>query len=913
MAMHCNQNNNWVALTRKSLAIVAIVLAAVPAFADEPKVAGQLNETGEQIYKRLCIECHGEAGKGSKKFKKALTGDLSVGQLTKLIDETMPEENPDLCVGEDARKVAEFIHESFYSPTAQARNKPPRVEMVRLTVGQYQNALMDLVGSFRSSGQTPEMKGLKGEYYSSRQMRRETRVIERVDPVIAFNWGSLRPHDPVEEKKPNADAGKSGPEAKSPDTAKPPTEPAKTKPQSFGPTELALADPPKNAEPAKADEKAKKPDAVKSDQLKKEAEKKELSEEELKKKIEEQKRLQRERERKQREEQKKKDEEAKQFAVRWSGSVFPTETGEFEFVVRTDNAFRLWVNDNDKPLIDAWVKSGNDREFRQSIRLQGGRGYILRLEMFKFREPTASMELAWKRPGASHVEVITDRHLSPTWNPRRFIPQTPFPPDDRSFGYERGIAISKAWESATTDGAIETANMVIASLGELAGTKPDDAEAVRAQKLKEFARKFVERAFRRPLTAEQQKLYVDRQFDALKDPEQALRRVILLSLKSPRFLYLESATDEADAYDIASRLSFAIWDSIPDNKLLEAAAKGNLSRSEQWKSEAERMVKDLRAEQKLRDFLHAWLKLEGSPDLAKDPKAFAEFTPEVIGDLRTSLEMTLDDFVKQGQTDFRQLLQGESWYANDRLAKIYGLKLPLGTGFRKVSASAGTDPAKRAGVMTHPYLLAMLAYTQTTSPIHRGVFLARNILGRAIKPPPIAVSPLAPDLHPGLTTRERTLLQTSPAACVSCHSTINALGFALENYDAIGRYRTTEKDKPVDATGEYLTKDGNTMKYNGAAELARFVASTAETQSSLVQQLFHHTAKQPIMAYGIDTPGRLREQFGRDGFDMRKLIVQSALISASGPKNQKSATQPQMAGRVAPETSKVAEKSGGSD
>ncbi|MFM7131671.1 MAG: DUF1592 domain-containing protein, partial [bacterium] len=400
-------------------------------------------------------------------------------------------------------------------------------------------------------------------------------------------------------------------------------------------------DQPKKPEAAKPDEKAKKPDAAKSDQSKKDGEKKELSEEELKKKIEEQKRLQRERERKQREEQKKKDEEAKQFAVRWSGSVFPTETGEFEFVVRTDNAFRLWVNDNDKPLIDAWVKSGNDREFRQSIRLQGGRGYIVRLEMFKFREPTASMELAWKRPGASHTEVITDRHLSPTWNPRRFVLQTPFPPDDRSFGYERGIAISKAWESATTDGAIETANMVIASLGELAGTKPEDAAEVRARKLRDFAGKFVERAFRRPLTAEQQKLYVDRQFEALKDPEQAFRRVILLSLKSPRFLYLESTTDEADAYDIASRLSFAMWDSIPDNHLLEAAAKGNLSNAEQWKEQAWRMVKDLRAEQKLRDFLHAWLRLEGSPDLAKDPKAFAEFTPEVIGDLRTSLEMTL--------------------------------------------------------------------------------------------------------------------------------------------------------------------------------------------------------------------------------------------------------------------------------
>ena len=897
------------------LTLFTILIFAVPASADEPKEQGTGSTlTGEQIYRKQCIGCHGEAGKGSMKFKKSLTGDLSVGQLTKLIDETMPEENPDECVGEDARKVAEYIYESFYSPTAQARNKPPRVEMVRLTVGQYQNALMDLIGSFRPSGQTAEMKGLKGEYFSSRQMRRELRVIERVDPVIAFNFGARRPHDPVEEAKP-AD------QPKPVEAGKPKAEATKDgKPQSFGPLELALADPPqksvqksdqeKKPAPANADKPNEQVKKVAAPQ--KDAAKNELSEEELKKKIEEQKRLQREREKKQREEQKKKDEEAKQFSVRWQGSVFPTESGEFEFVVRTDNAFRLWVNDNEKPLIDAWVKSGTDREFRQSIRLLGGRGYIIRLEMFKFREPTAAIELAWKRPGMSHVEPITDRHLSPTWNPRRFVIQTPFPPDDRSFGYERGIAISKAWESATTDGAIETANLVVASLNELAGAKADEEAESRNKKIREFAAKFVERAFRRPLSPEQKKLYVDRQFETIKDPEQALRRVILLTLKSPRFLYLESNTGEADAYDIASRISFALWDSLPDTNLLEAVAKGNLANPEQWKSQAQRMVKDPRAAQKLRDFLHAWLRLEGSPDLTKDPKVFADFTPEVIGDLRTSLEMTLDDFVKQGQTDFRQLLTADSWYANDRLAKIYGLKLPAGDGFRKVKSGTG-DPAGRAGVMTHPYMLAMLAYTQTTSPIHRGVFLARSILGRAIKPPPIAVSPLAPDLHPNLTTRERTILQTSPAACVSCHSTINGLGFSLENYDAIGRFRSIEKDKPIDASGEYLTRDGNTVKYNGATELAKFVANTAETQSSLVQQIFHHTVKQPIMAYGTETPGKLRADFIRQGFDLRELIVQSALTAAGGSKHQTNAGIKSQIAESTPASSNRNDKSGGSD
>lgn len=865
---------------------------------DNPEVlvgAAEKSVTGESIYRAKCQSCHGPAGEGTKKYKKALTGDLSVGQLSQLIDETMPEEDPDQCVGEEATKVADYIYNAFYSTTAQARNKPPRIEIVRLTNRQYQNAVMDLVGSFRSSGQTPEMKGLKGEYFSSRQFRREARVIERVDPVIRFNFGERRPHDPPVDpmNEPKQDEAKK-------QAAEVSSNNGDGTKLSFGPQELALADPPgkpaqineKPAEknsgtPAKPDVKALNNDKpVTSDAAKtKENAKPSQSEEELKKKIEEEKRRQREREQKQREEQKKKDEEARQFGIRWQGSVFPTETGDFEFVVRTENAFRLWVNDNEKPMIDAWVKSGDDKEFRQTIKLVAGRGYAMRLEMFKFREPTASIELAWRRPGSDQVESITERFLSPTWNPKRFVATASFPPDDRSFGYERGISVSKAWENATTDAAIETVNHVIANLNELAGIKKEDGDDAKRTKIREFAGKFLERAFRRPLDENQRKLYLDKQFEQNKDVEQALRRVVLLALKSPRFLYLEMhGSSEPDSYDLASRLSFALWDSIPDTQLMDAASKNLLTKPEQIEAQAQRMGRDPRTQQKLREFLMAWLKLEGSPDLAKDPKVFANFTPEVIGDLKTSLEMSLNTWLQGDKADLRALLSSPEWYANGRLAKVYGLKLPEDAGFQKVGFDLGTDPAKRSGIITHPYILAHLAYTQTTSPIHRGVFLARNILGRSIKPPPIAVSPIAPDLHPNLTTRERTILQTSPSACVSCHSAINPLGFGLEQFDAIGRYRSQEKDKPVDASGEYLMRSGETAKFNDAVTLAQFLVKAEETQTSLVQQVFHHTAKQPIMAYGTDTVGNLQALFVRDGFDLKRLMVRSAVAATLNTK-----------------------------
>ena len=905
MCMIADYRNSWNFLGFNGLVIVAVFLiAGNTAQSQVIKDLKADSKTGEQIYKQQCLSCHGAAGEGSKKFKKSLTGDLSVGQLTKLIDETMPEDDPDKCVGEDARRVAEYIHESFYSITAQARNKPPRVELVRLTNRQYQNSVMDLVGSFRAQGQKSEPKGLNAEYFSTRQMNRSNRVIERVDPVVMFNFGSLRPHDPPAPAK--VDPPKDDPKKPELSKAKPATEPKKPEPgtpekaqkpseakkndqksQTFGPIELALADAPKPADKPKLE--PKKPE-VSKDKPKDEPKKPENDPEELKKKIEEQKRKQREAERKQRELQKKKDEEAKQFAARWQGSVLASESGDFEFVVRTENAFRLWVNDNEKPLMDAWVKSGNDKEFRQTIKLNGGRSYLIRLEMFKFREPTASIELAWKRPGAMVVETISAGHLSPTWNPKRFIVCSPFPPDDRSFGYERGISISKAWESATTDAAIETASHVLENLNELAGTKADAAD--RNDKIRQFAAKFTERAFRRPLTDSQRKLHVENQFEKTKEIDLAIRRVILLALKSPRFLYQESHGKVPDGFDVASRLSFALWDSIPDQALMEAASKNQLEKPEQVAAQADRMSRDPRSRQKMREFLMSWLRLEGTPDLSKDPKSFPEFTPDVIADLRNSLEMSLDDFLTADKPDHRALLTGSEWYANDKIAKIYGLKMPSGAGFRKVRKTDSEPKSIRSGLITHPYILAHLSYTMTTSPIHRGVFLSRNVLGRGIKPPPIAVSPLAPDLHPDLTTRQRVALQTSPAACVSCHNTINPLGFALEHFDAIGRYRDQEKGKPIDSTGDYLNKTGSTVRFDGAEQLGEYLATAEETQMSIVMQLFHHTVKQPILAYGLEVPEELRTGYVAGGYDVRKLMARSAALAALGAKKPVETNKP---------------------
>ncbi len=725
--------------------------------------------SGEQIYEQKCLKCHGPQGEGGTEKdveSKPLAGDLPIPELAKVIAETMPQDDPDACVGDEAAKVAEYVYNAFYSKTAQARLHPPRIEIARLTVRQYRNVIADLLGNSEPVRLNDE-RGLQGEYFNSKHFARDKRVLERRDPTIDFQFGEASPL-----------AGQI---------------------------------------------------------------------------------------------------EAKEFSLRWTGSLLAPETGEYELVIRTKNGARLWVNDPTAPLIDAWVQSGADVEHRESIHLLGGRVYPLRLEVFKAKEAkdkTASITLLWKPPHQV-LEPIPERNLSPQRFPETFVIQTPFPPDDRSTGYERGASVSKAWDQAATYAAIETAGYVEKNLPRLAGVKDDAPD--RAQRLQEFCRRFAERAFRRPLTPEQQAFFVDRHFAGAGDVNAAVKKSVLLTLKSPRFLYHETTAGSGDAFDAASRMSLALWDSLPDRQLLEAAARGELQSREQVVRQAERMLNDLRTQAKLRDFFHQWLRVDRVDDLTKDGKLYPEFNEAAASDLRVSLDLFLDDVVwKSEGADFRQLLLADYLFLNGRLAPWYGATLPPEAPFQKVSV----DAQQRSGLLSHPFLLSSFAYHATSSPIHRGVFVFRSLLGRALRAPPAAVAPLSPDLHSDLTTRERVALQTSPTACQSCHEMLNPLGFALEHYDATGRYRSEEKGKPINDLGFYQTLEGRRVEFRGVRALGAFLAGSDETSTAFVEQLFHYFVKQPIRAFGAEQPAPLRRTFAENGYNVRRLLVELTAVSA---------------------------------
>lgn len=562
-----------------------------------------------------------------------------------------------------------------------------------------------------------------------------------------------------------------------------------------------------------------------------------------------------------------------EFSMSWRGSIYAEETGEHEFIVRTPNGLRLWINDDNEPVIDAAVQSGDATEHRARLRLIGGRAYPIRLEASKApRDKKASIALLWKQPHGTE-EIIEARSLSTARVAPTFVVSTPFPPDDSSVGYARGTAVSKAWDEATTFAAIEVANHLLKNFDRYAGKTTATNRVTKAQS---FCEQFAAAAFRRPLTPEQKKLIIAEQFKTAAQWEDAVKRVVLLTLKSPQFLYLGLDGAKPDDFAVASRLSFALWDSVPDAELTKAAAQGALRTSEQAGAQARRMLADPRARAKVRVFLHQWLQVNHSEDFSKDAKMYPEFTPDLVSDLRASLNLFVDGVVWSERSDYRELLLADYLPLNNRLAQFYGVATNAADEFVPVKF----DPKQRSGVVTHPFLLSAFAYQNNSSPIHRGVFLTRNIVGRALKAPPVAVAFIDADFPANLSMREKIVELTRPQACQGCHSVINPLGFSLEHYDAVGKFRTRENGKPVNAASEYITDDGTAVKLTGARDVAEFAVQSEHAHAAFVEQLFHSAVKQPMLAYGADVPARLRESFVRSEFNVQQLLVNIATTAA---------------------------------
>jgi len=307
---------------------------------------------------------------------------------------------------------------------------------------------------------------------------------------------------------------------------------------------------------------------------------------------------------------------------------------------------------------------------------------------------------------------------------------------------------------------------------------------------------------------------------------------------------------------------------------------------QQVSAQAQRMLKDPRAHHKLRRFFHEWLNLSEKEDLRKDPKLFPGFNARLIADLRSSLNLFVADVLWSDNSDYRKLFLTQEVHMNPRIAAFYKTKLPEHLKNEQF-APVVTPDHHRAGILTHPYVLSAFSYHKQTSPIHRGVYLSRNVLGRFLKPPPKATEFKDSDFKPHQTMREKVTELTKDHSCMACHEIINPIGFSLENYDAVGRFRTREKNKPINTESDYITDDDRKVRIKGAQDLARLAVESPGAHRAFIKHLFHHLIQQPVPAYGYSTMDRLHESFKTTNFNMRQLIVDITTTTALIPSHPK--------------------------
>lgn len=404
---------------------------------------------------------------------------------------------------------------------------------------------------------------------------------------------------------------------------------------------------------------------------------------------------------------------------------------------------------------------------------------------------------------------------------------------------------------------------------------------------------FAPRAFRRPLSAdEQQRLRaVFTAESAAEGFPRGIQTTLEVMLQSPQFLYREelgdpkampapgSATPLTD-YEIASQLSFLLTGSLPDDTLWLAVEQGRFKAAADYKREATRLLQSPSARGALRAFLHKWLATDRLANLSKDPAFYPRFNPAMAASMAGELDRYYDsvawDTTRAGS--LRELFQSSRSYADKTLGGLYGVPV-AGAGFEEVAL----DPALRKGVLSRAGYLAVHAATDSSGPVSRGVFLLHSLLCAPPAQPPPNVPPVVPAGDPmskNLTTRQRFEKHVANPFCASCHKQIDGVGFGFEQFDGIGAHRTTENGQPVDSRGTLIGGGDIDGEYEGVAALSGKLAGSGRLADCYVRQAYRYAMGQ-IEPDGEDLRS-LSNEFSTDArmTDVLMAVIGSPLFAA---------------------------------
>ena len=387
------------------------------------------------------------------------------------------------------------------------------------------------------------------------------------------------------------------------------------------------------------------------------------------------------------------------------------------------------------------------------------------------------------------------------------------------------------------------------------------------------------RAYRRPVTDEDieapLRFFAEGRTDG--DFEDGIRFGLVAILASPKFLYRaelppEDATPGSvfalDDLALAARLSFFLWSSIPDDELLALAEAGELSRPEVLAAEVERMLADPKASALVTNFAEQWLRLRDIDRASPDPALFPMFDRQLRDAYKTELLMFVESILLRDRSVL-DLLRGEQTFVNDRLAIHYGLDDVQGSRFREISLE---DP-NRWGLLGKPGIQMITSYANRTAPVLRGAWILEHITGTPPTQPPPDVEALPETVAggPALTVRERLEMHRTSPNCNSCHGILDPLGFALENFDAIGRWRERDLDAGdiIDSSGVLV--DGTPVA--NARELSEALLARPDLLvQTLTESLLTYALGRPLEYYDMPTVRAIARQAASDGHRFATIV-----------------------------------------
>jgi hypothetical protein len=407
----------------------------------------------------------------------------------------------------------------------------------------------------------------------------------------------------------------------------------------------------------------------------------------------------------------------------------------------------------------------------------------------------------------------------------------------------------------------------------------DPAGMGEAACIQKFVTDFLGRAFRRPATPQDLTAYqgaFERAREIGGDFASGVRAVIARALQAPQFLYRVELGEPVDVaknlarptgYEMATRLSYLLWGTMPDLQLMSAAQQGKLATAEGVRAEAERLLNDERAHAVVRYFHGMLLGTLGLDHLERDSGFYPTFKPGMGALFRQETEKFLDEVVWKGSGDLAGIFSAPYTFVNGPLATFYGLPGVTGDGFQKVML----DGSRRAGLLTQASILTLTTPGSRTDPVVRGKWLYTKLLCGTVGDPPPDV-PKLPEPIPGQGVRERLAMHREVQPCKSCHRLMDPIGFGFEHYDGVGLWRDQDNDLPIDDSGEIVVTDA-AGTFHGPVELGQKLAKSQDVRKCFVRNWLTFAYGRAETSADSCSRTQLEQVFNDSGGNIKALLL----------------------------------------